>query len=153
MLLADGVRARKGSSRPGLRLPRGLSGSKRPLPGGERSSGVLGVDAEKPRGGGGAPRAPRRSPGGLPVARPRPSPSSRPPPMMAGSRLRVWRSLRLERLLAAGAAGEEQEKTLLSRLCADIAAAAGPGGVAEGVPAVSRSPVPAAAPPRSLIHI
>lgn len=50
--------------------------------------------------------------------------------MMAGSRLRVWRSLRLERLLAAAgaaAAGEEQEKTLLSRLCADIAAGAAPG--------------------------
>lgn len=132
---AEGVRARKGSSQPGLRLPRGLSSSKRALPGGDRSSGVLGVEKETP-GGGGAPRRPGRSPGGLPAplarcARPAPSPSSRPPPMMAGSRLRVWRSLRLERLLAAAgaaaAAGEEQEKTLLSRLCADIAAAAAPG--------------------------
>lgn len=133
---AEGVRARKGSSHPGLRFPRGLSSSKRALPGGERSSGVLGVEKEAPGEDGGAPRGARRSPGGLPVvrargARPALSPSSRPPPpMMAGSRLRVWRSLRLERFLAAGAAaaaaGEEQEKTLLSRLCADIAAAAAP---------------------------
>lgn len=79
----------------------------------------------------GTPLGLRRSPRGLPAARARGAraespPSSRPPPMMAGSRLRVWRSLRLERFGAA-AAGEEQEKTLLSRLCADIAAAAAPG--------------------------
>lgn len=131
---AEGVRARKGSSQPGLRFPRRLSSSNRALPGGDRSSGVQGVEKEAPWGGG-APRGPRRSPEGLPEARarsarPAPSPSSRPPPMMAGSRLRVWRSLRLERLLAAAgaaAAGEEQEKTLLSKLCADIAVGAAPG--------------------------
>lgn len=46
-------------------------------------------------------------------------------PMIAGSRLRVWRSLRLEKLLeeegeVLAEGEEEQEKTLLSRLCADI---------------------------------
>lgn len=158
---AEGVRARKGSSHPGLRFPRGLSSSKRALPGGDRSSGVLGVEKEAPGEGGGAPRGARRSPGGLPVvrargARPALSPSSRPPPpppMMAGSRLRVWRSLRLERFLAAGtaaaaAAGEEQEKTLLSRLCADIAAAAAPPPPPGSVPALGASCVPS----RPLTH-
>lgn len=153
---AEGARGRKGGSRPGLRLPRGLPPSKSALPGGERSSGELGVEAEEPRGA-------RGCPGGLPAAlargaRPAPSPSSRPPPMMAGSRLRVWRSLRFERLLAAAgaaaAAGEEQEKTLLSRLCADIAAAAapsaagtdgGPGSPGSALSLLRRGPTAAAA--------
>lgn len=55
------------------------------------------------------------------------APASPPqPPIRAGSRLRVWRSFLLEKPLAEAAppaAGEEQEKTLCSRLCADISAA------------------------------
>lgn len=54
-------------------------------------------------------------------------PSSPPErPITAGSRLRVWRSPRLDKLLEqsgglpAAAGEEEHEKTLLSRLCADI---------------------------------
>lgn len=58
--------------------------------------------------------------------RPPSEPISLPqPPIKAGSRLRVWRSFLLENPLAEAVppdAGEEQEKTLCSRLCADIAA-------------------------------
>lgn len=63
------------------------------------------------------PVAPREPPAALV--------SSPLPPIRAGSRLRVWRSFLLEKPLAEAAlpeAGEEQEKTLWSRLCADIAA-------------------------------
>lgn len=49
-------------------------------------------------------------------------------PIRAGSRLRVWRSFLLENPLAEAVppdAGEEQEKTLCSRLCADISVGLG----------------------------
>lgn len=62
------------------------------------------------------------APRALPSAPASPPPQ---PPIRAGSRLRVWRSFLLEKPLAEAAlleAGEEQEKTLWSRLCADISA-------------------------------
>lgn len=58
---------------------------------------------------------PRRPPS-VPISLPQ-------PPIRAGSRLRVWRSFLLENPLAEAVppdAGEEQEKTLCSRLWADI---------------------------------
>lgn len=61
--------------------------------------------------------------------RPSSAPISLPQPLIrAGSRLRVWRSFLLENPLAEAVppdAGEEQEKTLCSRLCADISARLG----------------------------
>lgn len=155
---AEGARARKGSSHAVCRLPRGglVSQSKKwKLPEGDLSSGVLGVesDEEAPSGRGRSKvreeKAAKHSAEGLPMAlalargeRAQPSDAAssslQERPITAGSRLRVWRSLRLERLLheegevlaaaaAAGEAADEHEKTLLSRLCADIPDWAGDG--------------------------
>lgn len=90
-----------------------------------RGCGPLGEDAEPgPRpsaGGSGEQRRPPVAPRELPS-----TPVSPPqPPIRAGSKLRVWRSFLLEKPLAEAEppeAGEEQEKTLWSRLCADIPA-------------------------------
>lgn len=90
-----------------------------------RGCGPLGEDAERePRpsaGGSGEQRRPPVAPRELPS-----TPVSPPqPPIRAGSKLRVWRSFLLEKPLAEAEppeAGEEQEKTLWSRLCADIPA-------------------------------
>lgn len=100
---------------------RGLGGGRRLV----RGCGPRGEDAERgPRPSArdsGEQRRPPVGPRELPSA-----PASPPqPPIRAGSRLRVWRSFLLEKPLAEAAlpeAGEEQEKTLCSRLCADISA-------------------------------
>lgn len=100
---------------------RGLGGGSRLA----RGCGPRGEDAERglrpSAGDSGEQRRPPVAPRELPSM-----PASPPqPPIRAGSKLRVWRSFLLEKPLAEAAppeAGEEQEKTLWSRLWADISA-------------------------------
>lgn len=93
-----------------------------------REWGPRGEDAERhprpsARGSGEQSRLP-----GAPAGPPSTPTSPLQPPMRAGSRLRVWRSFLLDEPGAEEEpeAGDEQEKTLCSRLCADIAAGTRP---------------------------
>lgn len=100
---------------------RGLGGGSRLA----RGCGPRGEDAERePKASAGDSWEQRRPP--VAPREPPSIPASPPqPPIRAGSRLRVWRSFLLEKPLVEAAlpeAGEEQEKTLWSRLCADISA-------------------------------
>lgn len=98
--LGDGSRLTRGGG------PRGEDAKREPRP----SASDSGEQTRPPV----APREPPSEPASPPQ-----------PPIRAGSRLRVWRSFLLEKPLAEAAlpeAGEEQEKTLWSRLCADISA-------------------------------
>lgn len=90
-----------------------------------RGCGPLEEDAERgPRPSAEGNGEQRRAP--VDPGEPPSTPTSPPqPPIRAGSRLRVWRSFLLEKPWAEAEppeAGEEQEKTLWSRLCADISA-------------------------------